>query len=306
MNLENALNIFNWDCSVLATLNINILKRKYYKLALKYHPDKNLGNEEIAEKFKELKEAYDFLLMYIEYKKEDEKDTENLNMNIYNSLLLSFITNIFQNHNYYINIVKELVIQCNKKIAIQLINNLELEQIITLYNFLNQNIEILHIEKSVMNDMIDIIKNKYENIECFCLNPSVKDLLEGNLYKLDYEDTFFIVPLWHSEVQYNHKDKIVIVFCKPELPENISIDEEENIIIKKSVNFDTLKKCMNNNIDLELEIISGKIEKIKGQDIRCKKYQRLILNNKGITNIKDDLYDHSEKSNIIIDLTIED
>lgn len=306
MNLENALNIFNWDYSVLATLNINILKRKYYKLALKYHPDKNLGNEETAEKFKELKEAYDFLLMYIEYKKEDEKDTENLNMNIYNSLLLSFITNIFQNHNYYINIVKELVIQCNKKIAIQLINNLELEQIITLYNFLNQNIEILHIEKSVMNDMIDIIKNKYGNIECFCLNPSVKDLLEGNLYKLDYEDTFFIVPLWHSEVQYNHKDKIVIVFCKPELPENISIDEEENIIIKKSVNFDTLKKCMNNNIDLELEIISGKIEKIKGQDIRCKKYQRLILNNRGIINIKDDLYDHSEKSNIIIDLTIED
>ena len=37
------------------------LKRAYKKLAIKYHPDKNPGNKEAEEKFKEAAEAYDVL-----------------------------------------------------------------------------------------------------------------------------------------------------------------------------------------------------------------------------------------------------
>ena len=37
------------------------LKKSYRKLAMKYHPDRNPGDEKAAEKFKELSEAYEIL-----------------------------------------------------------------------------------------------------------------------------------------------------------------------------------------------------------------------------------------------------
>ncbi|KAJ2708996.1 Type I HSP40 co-chaperone, partial [Coemansia sp. D1744] len=55
------------------------LKKAYRKLALKYHPDKNKGNEEANEKFKEISHAYEILADSEKRKVYDMYGEEGLN-----------------------------------------------------------------------------------------------------------------------------------------------------------------------------------------------------------------------------------
>ena len=41
--------------------NIETIKKSYRELAMKYHPDRNAGNIEAEEKFKDITEAYEIL-----------------------------------------------------------------------------------------------------------------------------------------------------------------------------------------------------------------------------------------------------
>ena len=47
--------------TVERTVTIEEIKKSYRKLAVKYHPDKNPGDKQAEEQFKELGEAYEIL-----------------------------------------------------------------------------------------------------------------------------------------------------------------------------------------------------------------------------------------------------
>lgn len=57
-NKKDYYQILNLD----KTASEEDIKKSYKKLALQYHPDKNPGNDEACEKFKEVSEAYSILI----------------------------------------------------------------------------------------------------------------------------------------------------------------------------------------------------------------------------------------------------
>ena len=63
MNYKNAFEVLEIDISEVNYNDITMeyLKKKYHKLALQYHPDKNGNTSESNEKFKRINESYNYL-----------------------------------------------------------------------------------------------------------------------------------------------------------------------------------------------------------------------------------------------------
>ena len=79
--------------------------------------------------------------------------------------------------------------------------------------------------------MVEYFSNKIKNDECIILNPTIDDLLANNLYKLRVNDFTYIVPLWHHELVYDNSGNDIYVKCFPMLPDNVCIDDQNNIHI---------------------------------------------------------------------------
>lgn len=315
MNWANATKTIGVDNIPISELNMKIIKQKYHKLSLLHHPDKNNNTEEAKIKFQEINEAYTYLseIYYYENDENDDIFCETTNEDFfYNNKSFSFsyflkifIQSLFEKKysNAVYNVVND-IINNYKAISIQLFDGLEKENCLMIYMFLMKYKNLLHLDQEIINQIRDIILKKYDNVYCYKLNPKLNDLFENNVYKLIVKDETYIVPLWHNELYFssNNNDEI-IVFCEPILQKNINIDENNNIIIDFNLTFDNLKDLMknnNNNIDIDIDV-NRKIT-IELSKLYMKTHQTFVLQNKGISIIKDDIYDIEEKSDIIINV----
>jgi len=321
MNYQKAIDILEIDINNIdfKSTSSAYIKRCYHKQALKYHPDKNGNTPESTERFKLINESYDFL------KREDNLLNNNINQtdettSVYKDILQLFLKGILDGKysESISTIIKEIILnfsEVKKMASLKMFDGLDKETTINIYNFLSKYRSLFHFSNEFLDKVKDIIIKKHDDIMVYVLNPSIDDLLNNNVYKLYVEEELYLVPLWHSEMYFDVKKKEIeskdikeikeiIVLCDPELPKNISIDEDNNLYVEVNLNV----------ADISLFLSSSKIMKVfigkKELDIPlCDLYIRdtqiYRIKNQGLTKIQEyDIYDISDKCDIIVKINM--
>ena len=209
MDLYTACELLNIDVS--DRNNTELIKKKYKRACLKYHPDKN-GNQE---KFIKLKEAYEFI----------NKKNE--------TIMDQFDESVLRKYAYFLKSLESPLFK----------------------------------HPLFLKYVVQPIENHLSEYKTYELNPTIENLLNKDIYYL--EDEHIYIPLWHHEIIFNKKIRVII---KPIL-NNMYLDDDNNIYIKRE--------------DLHLLGVSNLTNEFKELKI-------------GIPRVSKDIYDASNLSNIII------
>lgn len=282
------------------------LKKVYRMNALKYHPDKN-SSPNASIKFQEIHSSYEYLLKTLEYdnildgNNENDEEVENTG---YSGILFSFLKNIMKNDGntdglYYI-IIDKISNTCEKK-ALELIQKIDKNKLLKIYEIIKKYGEFLHFSSDFIDKIQEVLNDKIKNDECIILNPTIDDLFANNLYKLKVNDFTYIVPLWHDELIYDNSGNDIYVKCFPVLPDNVSIDEKNNIHIE-------CKYDIKEILPLEfIEVnIGSNVFDIFTKELVVKPKQTVVLKNEGISKINTkDIYDISKKSDVYLHIELE-
>ena len=306
MNLKDALEILEID-SKYNDLTLEFINKRYRKLALKYHPEKNGDTKESTEHFKKINEAYSYLKNEgLYFADEDENDDEHVDSHsIYLNVLKNFIKSVMDGE--YIDIIAKIVndiLNKGKQISLKIFEDLDKDTALTVYIFLSRYKSILHFNDELLEIVKKMVIQKYDNVEIYKLNPSINDLMYNNFYKLYVQEELYLVPLWHRESYYDGSGCEIIAICEPDLPDNVKIDDDNNLVVDVEIYADNnFINMIENDASLSVDI-GDKIFYIPLSNLYMKKEQYYRIKGEGLVNVKKDLYDLSDKSDIIFRIKI--
>ena len=288
-------------------IDIDVIKRQYRLKALTYHPDKN-KEPDASSKFHEIHNSYEYLMKeeghmdddIYEYSFQYEDycdETES-----YKNLFVLFLKKMLENEtskSIFYSIIQRITTLCENK-AIELLERLDKQTLLKTHIILLKYKDAFHITDSLINKINIIIENKNDKDECIILNPSLHDLYENNLYKLTVNNVPYIIPLWHHELIYDASGNEIYVNCIPILPNNIDIDDKNNIHIY--VHYDIHDIWGQEFMYINCDNFSIPI---KVDTLKLIPTQTIIVVKKGITKINTkNIYDVSNKSDIYITIKL--
>jgi hypothetical protein len=307
MNFKEAFDVLEIDFINIKyqDLTLDYLKARYRKMALKYHPDKNGNTEESTEKFKKINEAYNYLKKELKYLKPeyfiDENEDEIIDdSNIYINVLTNFIKTVVKGN--YSEIIAKIVndiLVTGKKLSLKIFEDLDKDIALNVFLFLSRYKSILHLSDELLERVKLMVLHKYDNVEIYRLNPSINDIINNNLYKLYVNEKLFLVPLWHNESYYDVSGCEIIAICDPDLPYNMKIDDDNNLIVTIELSSYELPNMLINDIPLSFDI-GDKNFSIPLDKLYIQREQYYYLKGKGLVNVKKNIYDLSDKSDIIV------
>jgi hypothetical protein len=271
-SIQTSLHILGFTDDV-APSSLKELNKRYHLLALKHHPDKNINSESegegeydnATEKFKEINDAHKRARDYFYAGwSNGEHDTE-INMDTgYDSIFQLFIKTIIvkitatsplaPDSNAIQSLIHGIITKGIQS-SVKLFRSMDKHTSLMIYDILSKNQELFGISREIMDELTCILEEKTSADMVVRLNPSLLDMLLDRVYILNEGGHSYYIPLWHSELHFKRRVSTsthmneepeqdisgeIIVLCEPELPDNVTIDEDNNIYISLDINLQEL------------------------------------------------------------------
>ena len=289
---------FEKACEVLEISQKHLdedVKKAYFRMALRYHPDKY--KQDNGEKFKQIKEAYDFLTHNKRVNK-IEID-ENIDYKELIKMCMRYFSPETKWDSLFVDTSFTGILKDCQKISLKIFDKLNKDKANQVYEFMCNYNYVLGLDPELLVKFKEKLQKKmvYDNI--IILNPTLADLLNDNIFKLEVENKDFYVPLWHHELHYSLQDKDLIVRCEPEIQKDIWINESNNMYIQKQISIsDLFQKGF-----YEFEI-GEKSFKITSDSLKITKEKQIVLlKEAGILRINEEhTYDASIRGDIYVEV----
>ena len=265
----------------------SFLKKKYHRACLRYHPDKNTGEDAHAA-FLKVQEAFSTLS-----KLNDKKTVKDGGFHSYWEVVKE-----------YMGVDEEMlehlgIITGARKAALQYYKKLDVSVCKLIYTVICRYRLLLHINQEIISELNDIIREKEENTQKnVVVHTDIDSLFRKELMVCLVDDEKFYVPLWHHHVEHE-SSKVsfdIVVDCSG----HINIDEENDVhihITKKITELLEDEKIVCN--------VGSKEVVLTSDQVMVQKYQIITLEEQGIPRMdEEDIYNADVTSNIIIHLTL--
>ena len=257
------------------------LNKQYRKYALLSHPDKN-GS---AESFQKVKEAYDIL-------SEKLNDTPDV------SIAKEFP--FFEENREMIDVILDKMFLICETQMIKWLENVELRKYKFASNILKKFRHIFRLSDAFYLSLVELDK-KMESLE-IKIEPTLDDLMDDMIYSLWIDEKQYLIPLWHHELVYDHFGKDLVVKIEP--VSDLWIDSENHVHSSITCSLAYLFELSMHRRELEVWFGKKKLY-LNPCELLLKRKQTYTWKNEGISKIQDDIYDSSERGDLVLELTID-
>lgn len=268
MNYQRAFKVLEIDehYADKNRMTIEIVRKQYKMLALKWHPDRNKAID-AAERYREIKDAHDFLL------EKGSEGTGSERPQSYTSVASNFFETLYNNEHFQRRIFHPLLMKvttlCEEK-ALAFILRLDADRATKLLTMIETYKTTLHFSDA----FFEKVRGHIEGKQSIVLNPNIDDLMQSNVYRLSEG---IIAPLWHPLLEYEKEG--LMVHCLPELPDNMWIDDDD----ENTLNVEITETVENIWKMGHLEISIGKEKKrVEMSNLKLKQSQIVELKGQGI------------------------